>query len=269
MPRAETSGLSTRRPSIPSKAKVRSALLAALVGVLLPGLQGCDAPYEKKNGMWQYDGQPITVNQPNAFKPLKGPFARSLEGGYYRGHLIDGSDSPSFEALDDHYARDKARVYFCDTYRKGQDYYTVKYNRIDVLGGADAASFRVIKSGYARDAKNLFYDGRRVSVKDLESFVPLEYPYAKDKLVGYYEHTPVAGSDGASFAVLSLQYAKDKAHVYYSFVERDEPHAPGLPRSVRMSGADPATFEVLPGGDGDADAKDAHGRFKQGKRLVP
>lgn len=175
----------------------------------------------------------------------------------------------SFEALDEQYARDKARVYFCDTYRKGQEYYTVKYNRIDVLGSADTASFRVINGGYARDAKQLFYEGKRMAVKDLESFVPLEHPYAKDKLVGYYVRTPVAGSDGASFTVLNGHYAKDKVHVYYSYVQRGEPNVPGVPRSVRVIGADVATFEVLSGGDEDADAKDKLGRFKQGKRQAP
>lgn len=211
-------------------------------------------------------------------QPLKGPFARSPAGGYYRRALIESSDGASFEALDEHHARDKAHVWYCDTYRKGQDYYTVKYNQIDLMPQADAASFRVIQDGYARDAGQLFYDGKRVLVKDLETFVVLEHGYAKDKSVGYHDRVPVAGSDGASFTVLGPSYAKDKDHVYYSFVERGEPNVPAVPRSVRVSGADPATFEVLSDsngngssnnsdGDGDADAKDARARYKQGKRL--
>ena len=243
-------------------------LLGLLAG-LLPLLHGCDAPYEKKDGAWQYDGHRIQVNQANAFKPLKGPFAKSPEGGYYRGSLIDDSDGASFDALDEHYARDKARVYYCDTYRKGLDYYTVKYNRIDVLKSADAASFRIIKDSSARDASRLYYTGTRVAVKHLESFVVLDHGYAKDKLVGYYQRTPVAGSDGASFKVLDSSYAKDKSFVYYSFIERGEPNVPGVPRSLRVVGANAATFEVVPDSDGDADAKDAQGRFKQGKRLDP
>ena len=89
---------------------------------------------------------PICFDQhADSFKLLKGPFASSPEGGYYRGSLVESSDGASFEALDEHYARDKARVYHCDVYRKGQDYYTVKYKRIDVAKAADAASpmFRV------------------------------------------------------------------------------------------------------------------------------
>ena len=246
---------------------MRHASAWALLIGLLPLLQGCDAPYEKKNGAWQYDGQPIQVNQVAAFKPLKGPFAKSPEGGYYRGSLIHDSDGASFEALDEHYARDKAHAYYCDTYRKGQEYYTVKYNRIDVLKSADAASFRIIKDGYARDAKQLFYTGARVAVKDLESFVVLDHDYTKDKWVGYYRRTPVAGSDGASFTVLNASYAKDKSFVFYSFVERSEPNVPSMPRSVRVVGADPATFELLQATDGEPDAKDARGRYKQGKRL--
>lgn len=236
---------------------------------LLPWLHACDAPYEKKDGTWQYDGHRIQVTQANAFKPLKGPFAKSPEGGYFRGSLIDDSDGASFEALDDHYARDKVRVYHCDTYRKGQDYYTVKYDRIDVLKAADAASFRIIKDGYARDAAHLYFIGTRVAVRDLESFVVLEHDYAKDKLVGYYQRTPVPGSDGASFTILNSSYAKDKSFVYYSFTERSETNVAAVPRSVRVDGANAATLEVAPAADGGADAKDAQGRYKEGKRLNP
>ena len=179
------------------------------------------------------------------------------------------SDGASFEALDEHYARDKVRVFHCDTYRKGQEYYSVKYNRVDVLKAADAASFRIIKDGYARDAGHLYYIGTRVAVRDLESFVVLEHDYAKDRLIGYYQRAPVLGSDGASFTVLNSSYAKDKSFVYYSFIERGDPNAPAVPRSVRVDGANAATFEVVPAADGDAEAKDAQWRFKQGKRLAP
>jgi hypothetical protein len=243
----------------------RAMAQAALLLGLLPCLSACDKPYEKENGAWRYDGKAVEGAPADGLQPIKGPFAKSPAGGYYRGALIEGSDGASFEALDENHARDKARVWHCDTYRKGQDYYTVKYNQIDVMAQADAASFRVITDGYARDAGQLFYAGKRVAVKDLESFVVLDHGYARDKLVGYYERRPVAGSDGASFAALSPNYAKDKARVYYSFMESGEPNVPAVPRSVRVAGADPATFEVLD--EGDADAKDARGRYKQGKRL--
>ena len=253
----------------PLPARLRIGLKIALLVCGLSGLAGCDAPYEKKDGTWHYDNRPVSASQADAFTPLKGPFARSPEGGFYRGSRVEGSDGASFEALDDHHARDKARVYFCDTYRKGQDYYTIAYNRIDVVQAADAASFRVIQHRYARDARRLFYSGKAVPVKDLESFEVLAHDFARDKLVGYHRRQPVAGSDGASFTVLSPSYARDKAHVFYVFSERSEPNAPDVPRSQRMTGADPATFEVLTEPDGDADARDAKGRFKRGQRLAP
>ena len=113
-----------------------------LVLGLLPFVHGCDSDYERKDGVWHHDGRKLDVKQPDAFKPLKGPFAKGADGGYYRGSLIAGSDSASFEALDDNYARDKAHAYYCDTYRKGQEYYAIKHNRMAVIEGADAADIR-------------------------------------------------------------------------------------------------------------------------------
>ena len=84
-----------------------------------------------------------------------------------------------------------------------------------------------------------------------------------------YQRTPVPGSDGASLIVLNSSYAKDKSFVYYSFTERSETNVAAVPRSVRVDGANAATLEVAPAADGGADAKDAQGRYKEGKRLNP
>ena len=87
-----------------------------------------DGPYQKKQGRWLYDGNVIVREQSGDLKPITGPFAKDAQFGYYRGVAIDGSDGPTFRPLDDHYAQDKARAYFFDTYRKGQEYYTQKHN---------------------------------------------------------------------------------------------------------------------------------------------
>ena len=129
-----------------------------------------DSGYEKRDGAWRYDDYPAQVADPATFKPLKGPFARDAQSGYYRGVAITDSNGPTFEVIDDYHARDKQRVYFCDTYRKGQEYFSAKHNRVIALEGVDAGSFRLLKERYARDDSRLYFEGIHVPVKDLNSF---------------------------------------------------------------------------------------------------
>ena len=103
------------------------------------------------------------------------------------------------------------------------------------------------RSSYARDGRNLYYEGARVAVKDLESFEILDYGYDRDKVTGYYHRVPVAGSDGASFTVLDSYYAKDKAHVYYSQLDWGDPNERSKPVSVRVNGADLRVVQLLLG----------------------
>ena len=56
--------------------KQAATFLLALLSLLLSGCG--DSGYEKRDGLWHYDGQPLRrLKQPDQFKPLKGPFARS------------------------------------------------------------------------------------------------------------------------------------------------------------------------------------------------
>ena len=195
------------------------ALLITLLSFLLGGCG--DTGYEKRGGQWHYDNQPLRrVLQPDQFKPLKGPFARDTQVGYYRGSPIDESDGPTFEPLDDHYARDKSKAYFCDTYRKGQEYYTTKHTRIIVMDSASPGSLRLIKEGYARDDTKLFYEGAHITVKDLDSFEILDHEFQRDRVTGYYMRRPIPGSDGGTFAVIGTGYSKDKTGVYFSMLDR-------------------------------------------------
>lgn len=164
---------------------------------------------------------------------------------HYRNAAIPEADARSFKVLDDHHAKDSRQVYYADSYRKGQEYWSIRHDRVRTLEGADPASFRVLRDDYARDARQLYYEGRRVEVKDLETFEILADGFARDRVTGYYLRVPVQGSDGASFEVLDYRYSRDKSRVYYS----DYDSAGGTQRpSVRtmvLKGADPASITVL------------------------
>jgi hypothetical protein len=65
--------------------------------------------------------------------------------------------------------------------------------------------------------------------------------------------TTLAGARVASLIALESGYAKDDARVYY--------------RGELIPGADAATFDMLDSATGDADARDARGTFKLGRRI--
>lgn len=218
-------------------------------GIAGAPLTGCgEKPYAKKDGAWQYDGNLAEIRHPESLQALgaKGAptsvFARDAEVAYYRGSVIEGSDGPSFTALDAHYAHDKARAYWCDTYRKGQEYYTVKHNDIVVLDSVALASFRLLTGGYARDSTRVFFEGRHVRVRDLATFEILEDGYQRDAVTAYYERTPIAGSDGRTFVVLSQGYSHDARTVFFTHYRSQDTDQLG--RTVVVKGAAPATFTV-------------------------
>jgi hypothetical protein len=201
--------------------KARAVSFAHSGGILAMGLLsflfGCgeeEAPFRKKDGAWHY---------------LESP--------------IEGADAKSFEALSKHYAKDTNRVYHADTYRKGQEYYTIKHTRIRVIEGADPATFRYLKDEYARDRSSMYYEGTAFPVKEIETFELLEFGFARDRVSGYYRQRPIPGSDGSTFAVVDSSYSKDASKVFYSALE---PRGQGPnPWTAPVRGARPDSFRIL------------------------
>jgi len=227
-----------------------------------------DGVYEKRDGQWLYDGNPIEVQVPAKFTPLGGKgdvasaYARDSKVAYYRGDVIDGSDGPSFEVLDAHYARDRSHAYYCDTYRKGQEYYLTRHNRVVSMEGVHLSSFRVWQQGYARDTSRLYYEGVYVPVRDLATFELLEYDFQRDTVSGYYMRRPIAGSDGRTFVVLDAGYSRDGATVYFSHYRTPDPDL--LNTTVTVAGAQASSFVVKGGGY----AVDVRSVYHHGNRIA-
>ncbi len=278
------------------------ALLYAL-GLLtgLGGVSGCDVRtgYTEKDGLWNYGGtrQFIPVDPPS-FKPIDDIFARDAQRGYYRGSVIDDSDGKTFEVLSEHEARDAQSVFYADTYRKGQEYYTQRHNRVFAIAGADPASYRRLAHDYSRDAKQVFYEGLAFKVRDVASFEPLDVRWARDAQRGYYERIEVPGSHGPSFALLDVrapEFARDRAQVYHGRMDLSEPNRPRPVQtvlrgadvaSIRMvgrgyvadakqvwfgaqpvAGADAASFKVNEDTTSELDASDMLTRYRLGQRA--
>jgi len=190
---------------------------AAIMG-LLSLLFGCKSqgPFEKRDGVW-----------------------------YYRDEAIANADARTFEVLSDHYAKDRSHVYYADTYREGQEYFTKRHSRVDAISGADAATFRYLDQGYARDTANVYFEGARFVVSDAASFELLDYGFAKDRLTGYYQQAPVPGSDGRSFAFVDNHYSKDATNAFYSWLEPGTNGGSPVPTTLRIAGALPTSFTAL------------------------
>lgn len=260
---------------------------------LLAWLFGCDtnqAPYQRKDGVWHFEDQALPGV--TGLTVLNRRFAKSATQAFFRATPITGADPASFQALDEHHARDGRQVWHADTYRDSQDYFTTRRIRIRPLEGADAASFALLRGDYARDARHVWYEGTPFPVKDAASFEVLDGGFARDRQQGYYLQTAVPGSDGASFKVLDDQHARDARSFFHAHMDLGQSpprvvsrriaeadaasfqplESSGYARDARhvywhgrpLAGADAASFALLPMGSAGADAADAARRYLRG-----
>ena len=235
---------------------------------------------------------------PATFKPIDAIFAKDAQRGYYRGSVIEDSLGSSFEVLSEHEARDAKTVFYADTYRKGQEYYTQRHNRVFAIPGADPASYRVLAHGYARDASRAYYEGQAFKVRDVGSFEPLDARYARDAQRGYFERIEIPGSHGSSFALLDVrapEFARDRTRVYHGHIDTSEANSPRPVvrvlreadaasirvvgrgyvadarrvwyRSEPVAGADAASFKVNEDYTSELDASDSQHQYRQGQRA--
>lgn len=279
--------------------------LAGLAASLLAACSEDPSLWKRVDGRWTYDGRAFEPADPATLKAIDGRFARDAVHGYYRGHVAPGSHGPSFEVLGEHEARDRQAVYWGDTYRKGQEYYTVRHVRIEVIDGADPARYQVLKYGYGRDGQHAYREGQRLrGVRDAASFEVLTPQHARDARRAYFEDIEIPESDGASFEIIDPQdpaWVRDRQRAWHVRFGQPEPGEPprrevrllegATPgqlrplgreyatdgsrvwwRGVRLKEVDVASFTVIEerGGDdtGKADARDTRGLFERGRRMA-
>jgi len=216
---------------------------------LLSCLFGCgsDSPYTKKGGDWYYKKDHISTKQGETLVPLNKHFAKSNRAAYFESSWLGEVDVASFEALTDHYAKDKTSVWYCDTYRDSKEYWSIKRYRTPRIVGADAPSFRLLNDEYARDTNRVYHDGISIEVRDVNTYERLGDAHARDQYTGYFMRAEIKGSDGPTFSEVSGKYSKDAKHVYYSRYDSNLGQHYPVERSVMLQGADPATFVTLEG----------------------
>lgn len=218
--------------------------LAFVACALLAACEGGKA-YKKEAGIWLYGKDIVVLAKGENLTPLNGKFAKTERHVFYRATPVDGADAASFEALDEHYAKDKNQVLYFDTSRSGQDYFTTLRVRIDKVAGADPTSFAALDGGYAHDRTRAYYEGVAFRVRDATSLTPLDNGFASDNERGYYMRSEIAESDGSSFAVIDSHYSRDKSRVFYSFMSPGLANSQPTPTTTRVVGAQAVSFSAL------------------------
>jgi hypothetical protein len=241
-------------------------LALALVGLLLTACGLGGGPYHQKNGQWFFEKYSLDVPPGETLTPLNNRFAKTRTVVFYRDARISGADAASFQALTEHYAKDRRAVYYADTFRRGQEYYAILHIKVVELD-ADPASFRVLDSrdastalGYARDKDHVWFEGQPFPGPDAASFAPMRGGFARDARQVFYTREPMPVADPASFEAIDDSWSKDAGHVFWSDVDLGSDPAGALVNRV-TEGADPKTFQALDGGYG----KDAAHVFFEGR----
>lgn len=209
---------------------------------------------------------------PNA----KGSGAFRFEKGQWRyeGSQVFSEHPASFRPLSQQYGKDKQQVFFGYTYRKGQEYFTVKHVSVDVLVGADAPSFTVLSEGMAKDKAHVYLNRTAHRVRDVASFELLGGPFARDRQRGYAGLTEIEGSDGPTFKAMDLRsnFARNAHAVYYASTETQQ-GAQHASRQIQvLPRAQSASFQLLEpvsgvGVRGDY-ARDAHRVYHRAQVLT-
>ncbi len=191
-----------------------------------------------------------------------GPYQFKDGQWYYRDLLIEAADAKSFEPLNEHYAKDDQHVFYAEVYRKGQEYFSIKHDRILILD-AEPLKVRVINDDFIADDKRVFFKGNVFPSDDPEKFQVLDYGYAKDSRRVYFDTQVLPQPEASSLVVLDLHYIKDNKQVFY--LEMD--YSSGKMKSILIKDADAASFTTETSGNDAGDAKDKHHTYLQGKRV--
>ncbi|MEO7362367.1 MAG: DKNYY domain-containing protein [Gemmatimonadaceae bacterium] len=244
--------------------KPRSPLLLMGLLSLLFGCGGSDSPYHQEKGVWYFKKDALSLQKGETLTPLSKKFAKSTRTAYYESSTIaDGIDVATFEALSDHYAKDKNSVWYCDTYRKGQEYFTVRHYSTPRIAGADARSFRMLDNVYARDTNRVYRNGEGFEVRDINTYERIGDQHAKDKVSGYFMRAEIKGSDGSTFAFVDGHYSKDAKHVFWSDYDSGKGAHTPVELSLLLPGADPPSFAIIK----DGYAADVKQVYYEGKVL--
>jgi hypothetical protein len=205
--------------------------------VVIPGCDGYSleafgaSGYARDKTTAYIHGVRIEGSDSGSFQVLNQHHAKDKTGGYSFGRRITGSDGPSFETLNDIYAHDLDCVYCRGT----------KINE------ADRGSFKTLGNGpFAMDNRHVYSwdcNGDTISIPaaDPQTFKALgDSYYGIDKHHAFYGHNILTGADANT---LEVMHSADRSHWYGTSYARDRGRVYWMGRVV--GDADSATFCLL------------------------
>lgn len=235
--------------------------------------------YAKDNSTAWYLDRAFKVEDLESLTVLNHHFIKDNKTAYLDRKTIGGSDGKTFEVISDHYAKDFKKYYYCTPfdgqyeikpipchyesfvvvdYQYAKDKSSVFYEGRK-LSGAESNTFELISYGYAKDRQHVFFRNVIVDKADPSTFTAFienensmgETVYAKDRNGIYVNDKHFAIADLKTFKILNEKYTLDKNGVYF--------------KMKKVKNADPASFIVFPHFMGDADAEDKNNRYGEGK----
>lgn len=202
--------------------------------------QGCHDRYENDGRHVTYDCVPVAGVDTETFLLLthgSGYFAKDSSRVYCMGKPVGGVAPEDFMLLTYQYATDGRRI----------------FNKCAPIAGASPQTFTVfprsLKSGYAKDENNVYYDGRPISGAEPGSFVLYDFDYAQDDGNLYKNGVRIdleearQRGERVTFGKI-FPYSKTVSTVFY--------------KGRKLDGADPASFEELPGASSSFGVNVAH-----------
>jgi hypothetical protein len=114
-------------------------------------------------------------------------FTRKDDAIWFYEIVLQNLEPNTFNVLNDYFFKDKNHVYFYESYRTSEDYFTSKRKRHIQLEKADPASFISLGLGYAKDKNTAKY----FSETDVAIFKILNEKYTLDKNGVYYHRKKV------------------------------------------------------------------------------
>lgn len=240
----------------------------------------------KKLLVKQYSGDPIE------YQEVQGDVVCiAVDRGYpsetFKWQVFEGVNANTFEYLGDGYSRDKDTVFYQAVATEADP----KTFEIDPEWQADQMT-NFIRGGtsYKKDGKNVYYEGKKLSVKDISKFQIIDfcdsYLCATDGTSVFKEGTVVQGVNLNYLKLFhSCEYAKDDKRAYYGGEVMEDVDVDTFNvwngdkycysydayhmyyKGVRVPEATPDTFKQIQPGDPFAPDTDGKNIYYEGKRL--
>lgn len=159
--------------------------------------------YAKDKNYAYFEGQIIQDADANTFRSIHEFRAVDRKFAYYGGNRIENADGKTFEFIQGSWARDS------------NDYYWGRF-AIDVCDWASFSIEDIEFDWWATDKYCVFYQNKKLPIKDRESVVLFKGGYAKDKYSVYFQGKLIRGSDPDSFKLMEgySHMARDRFNCY-------------------------------------------------------